>query len=68
MTSFVYYKFKSQRDESRIAFNGTGISVADLKREIMTAKGLDRAPDVDIVLLDPKSDEGEFFFVPAASP
>jgi len=57
MTSFVYYKFKSQREESRVAFNGTGISVADLKKEIMTAKGLDKVPDVDIVLLDPKSDE-----------
>ena len=58
MTSFVYYKFKSQREESRAAFNGTGISVADLKKEIMTSKGLDKVPDVDIVLLDPKSEEG----------
>lgn len=57
MTSFVYYKFKSQREESRVAFNGTGISVADLKREIMVTKGLDKAQDVDIVLLDPKTDE-----------
>jgi len=69
MTSFVYYKFKSQRDESKVAFNGTGISVADLKREIMTAKGLDKAPDVDIVLLDPKSDEGysDDYIVPRSS-
>jgi len=58
MTSFVYFKFKSQREESRVAFNGTGISVADLKKEIMIAKGLDKALDVDIVLLDPKSEEG----------
>lgn len=65
MTSFVYYKFRSQREEARVAFNGTGISVADLSREIMIAKGLDKVPDIDIVLLDPKTNEGEQSTMPA---
>jgi protein MPE1 len=58
MSSFVYYKFKSQKDESRVSFDGTGISIFDLKREIILAKGFEKAIDFDIVLLDPNTDEG----------
>ncbi|KZS94307.1 DWNN-domain-containing protein [Sistotremastrum niveocremeum HHB9708] len=57
MSSFVYYKFKSQKDESRVAFDGTGISVADLKREIIQAKELGKATDFDLLILDPATDE-----------
>jgi protein MPE1 len=57
MTSSVYYKFKSQRDESKISFDGTGISVFDLKREILLANNL-KANDFDLLLLDPSSSQG----------
>lgn len=40
MSSSVYYKFKSQREPSKVSFDGTGISVFDLKREILLANGL----------------------------
>ena len=59
MASSVYYKFKSQRDESRVTFDGTGISVFDLKKEIILANNLQKATDLDIALLDPSNDQGE---------
>ena len=58
MTSSVYYKFKSQRDESKITFDGTGISVFELKREILLVNNL-KTNDFDLLLFDPSSDQGE---------
>jgi protein MPE1 len=52
MASSVYYKFKSERAESRITFDGTGISVFDLKKEVILARNLQKVGDVDIALLD----------------
>ena len=57
MASSVYYKFKSQRDESKITFDGTGISVFDLKKEIILSNNL-KANDFDLVVLDPASTQG----------
>jgi protein MPE1 len=57
MASSVFYKFKSQRDESRITFNGTGISVFDLKREIILANNLGKANDFDLYLYDAASNQ-----------
>ncbi|KAF2746850.1 DWNN-domain-containing protein [Sporormia fimetaria CBS 119925] len=50
MTSVVWYKFKNQKEPSRIAFNGTGISVFELKREIIKASGLGDGRDFDLHL------------------
>lgn len=52
MASSVFYKFRSQREESRITFNGTGISVFDLKREIILANNLGKANDFDLYVYD----------------
>jgi protein MPE1 len=52
MASSIFYRFRSQKDESRITFDGTGISVFDLKREIIIANGLSKANDFDLVALD----------------
>lgn len=57
MASSVYYKFKSQRTESKVAFDGTGISVFDLKKEIILANSL-KANDCDLQLLDPSTNQG----------
>lgn len=54
MSSSVFYKFKSQRDESRVSFDGTGISVFDLKKEIILANNL-KANDFDLHIYDPQS-------------
>lgn len=52
MASSVFYKFRSQRDESRVTFDGTGISVFDLKKEIILANNLGKANDFDLVIID----------------
>ncbi|ETW79050.1 hypothetical protein HETIRDRAFT_156028 [Heterobasidion irregulare TC 32-1] len=57
MASSVFYKFNSQRDESRVTFNGTGISVFDLKKEIILASGLSKATDFDLCIFDSSSGE-----------
>ncbi|KZT56889.1 DWNN-domain-containing protein [Calocera cornea HHB12733] len=57
MASSVYYKFKAQRDESRITFDGTGISVFDLKREIMVANKMGNGADFDLGVYDAKSNK-----------
>ena len=59
MASSVFYKFRSQRDESRVTFDGTGISVFDLKKEIILANNLGKANDFDLVVLG-SSGEGPF--------
>lgn len=57
MASSVFYKFKSQRDESRVSFDGTGISVFDLKKEIILANNL-KANDFDLHIYDPNTEQG----------
>ncbi|RPD64224.1 DWNN-domain-containing protein [Lentinus tigrinus ALCF2SS1-7] len=57
MASSVFYRFRSQRDESRVTFDGTGISVFDLKKEIIIANNLGKANDFDLVVLDSSGEE-----------
>jgi hypothetical protein len=53
MSSSVYYKFKFQKEETRVTFDGTGISVFDLKKEILVANKLENsARDLDLLLFD----------------
>ncbi|PPQ96278.1 hypothetical protein CVT26_005665 [Gymnopilus dilepis] len=52
MASSVFYKFSSRKDESRISFDGTGISVFDLKREIILANNMGKANDFDLYVYD----------------
>jgi protein MPE1 len=58
MASSVFYKFKSQREESRVTFDGTGISVFDLKKEIILANNLGKANDFNLAVFDSSSNEG----------
>ncbi|KIM44716.1 hypothetical protein M413DRAFT_442672 [Hebeloma cylindrosporum] len=55
MASSVFYKFNSRRDESRVSFDGTGISVFDLKREIILANNMGKANDFDLFIYDATS-------------
>ncbi|KAG8923692.1 hypothetical protein FRC02_010976 [Tulasnella sp. 418] len=68
MASSVYYKFKSQRQESRVTFDGTGISVFDLKKEIILANNL-KATDIDLLLFDNAGQEykDDSFIIPRAT-
>ena len=58
MASSVFYKFKSQREESKVSFDGTGISVFELKKEIILANNLGKSSDFDLVVFDGSSGEG----------
>ncbi|GBE86442.1 Uncharacterized RING finger protein [Sparassis crispa] len=70
MASSVFYKFKSQKDESRVTFDGTGISVFDLKKEIILANNLGKANDLDLAVLDSSSGEeykDDSYIIPRSS-
>ncbi|KAF9017386.1 DWNN-domain-containing protein [Hymenopellis radicata] len=52
MASSVFYRWKSRKDESRVTFDGTGITVFDLKRDIILANNMSKANDFDLYLYD----------------
>ncbi|TWU76930.1 hypothetical protein ED733_006970 [Metarhizium rileyi] len=58
MTSSVFFKFKSQKEPTRVEFDGTGISVFELKREIINKSGLGDGTDFDLfIYTDDNSEE-----------
>lgn len=57
MSGHVYYRFKSQKDFQRIVFDGIGISVWDLKREIITDAKLGKGTDFDFAIYNADTDE-----------
>jgi len=58
MSSSVFFKFKSQREPTRVEFDGTGISVFELKREIISKSGLGDGSDFDLfIYTDDNSEE-----------
>ncbi|KAK2068307.1 hypothetical protein P8C59_002950 [Phyllachora maydis] len=50
MASSVFFKFKSQKEPTRVEFDGTGISVFELKREIILRSGLGDGTDFDLLI------------------
>ncbi|KOS21395.1 putative RING finger protein [Escovopsis weberi] len=50
MSSSVFFKFKSQKEPTRVEFDGTGISVFELKREIINKSGLGDGTDFDLFI------------------
>lgn len=63
--SQVHYKFKSSKDYDSATFDGHSISVFDLKKEILIAKGL-KGPD-DLALTHAESGEGNCTFCDIAT-
>ena len=59
MASSVFFRFKSQKEPSRVTFDGTGISIFELKREIITISRLGDGTDFELVLSSNDSDEGK---------
>lgn len=58
MSSFVFYKFKSQKEASRISFDGTSISVWDLKKEIIQENKMGKGADFDFAIYNADTEEG----------
>lgn len=50
MSSTIFYRFKSQKDTLRIPFDGTGLTVFDLKREIILNNRLGDGTDFQLRL------------------
>ncbi len=61
MASSVFFKFKSQKEPTRVEFDGTGISVFELKREIIIKSGLGDGTDFDLLIYTDDNSEGESF-------
>lgn len=58
MASSVFFKFKSQKEPTRVEFDGTGISVFELKREIIQKSGLGDGTDFDLFIYTDDNSEG----------
>ena len=59
MSSSVFFRFKSQKEPSRVAFDGTGISVFELKREIITMNRLGDGTDFELIISSEDTNEGK---------
>lgn len=57
MASSVFFKFKSHKESQRIPFDGTGISVFELKREVITLNKLGDGRDFDLSIYNADSNE-----------
>jgi hypothetical protein len=62
--STVFYRWGAGRDESRVTFDGTHISVFDLKREIILANKMGNGKDFDIGVYDNVTGEGKLVLAP----
>ena len=60
MASSVFYRFKSQREPSRVTFDGTGISVFELKKEIIALSHLGDGTNFELILSSNDTNEGKF--------
>ena len=58
MSSSVYFRFKSQKEPSRVVFDGTGISVFELKREIIALNHLGDGTDFELLISSDETNEG----------
>ena len=56
--SSVFFKFKSQREPSRVSFDGTGISVFELKRAIIEINKLGDGTEFDLAIYNEDTNEG----------
>ncbi|MBW0471010.1 hypothetical protein O181_010725 [Austropuccinia psidii MF-1] len=70
MSGHVYYRFKAQKDFQRIMFDGLGISVWDLKREIIQESKMGKGSDFDFAIYNADTEEeytNDHAFIPRAS-
>lgn len=59
MSSSVFFKFKSQKEPTRVEFDGTGISVFELKRDIILKSGLGDGSDFDLAIYTEDGSDGK---------
>jgi len=59
MSSSVFFRFKSQKEPTLVTFDGTGISVFELKREIITLSRLGDGTNFELVISSEDTNEGK---------
>lgn len=59
MSSSIFFKFKSQKEPSQITFDGTSLSVFEVKREIIVYNKLGDGTDFDLEIYTSDTSEGE---------
>lgn len=59
MSSSVHFKFKSQKEPSRVTFDGTSISVFNLKREIINSMKMGDGTDFELAIYNESTNEGK---------
>ncbi|EPS37844.1 hypothetical protein H072_8396 [Dactylellina haptotyla CBS 200.50] len=57
MSSSIFFKFKSQKEPTRLPFDGTAISVFDAKRDIIAIHKLGDGTDFDLAIYDEENNE-----------
>ncbi|KAK3064604.1 Protein mpe1, partial [Teratosphaeriaceae sp. CCFEE 6253] len=57
MSSSIFFRFKSQKDPLQITFDGTSLSVFEVKREIIAISKLGDGTDFDLEIYTPESSE-----------
>lgn len=62
MASSVFFRFKSQKEPSRVEFDGTGISVFELKRDIIIKSALGDGTEFDLAIFNEDGMEGKHLF------
>lgn len=60
--SCIHYKFRSALEYDTITFDGLSISLADLKRSIITQKKFGKNSDFDLEVTNAQTKEGELLF------
>lgn len=59
MSSSVFFRFKNQKEVQRVTFDGTGISVFELKRDIINVSRLGDGTDFDFNIYNLDTNEGK---------
>lgn len=59
MSSSIFFRFKSRKDPLQINFDGTSLSVFEVKREIMSIARLGDGKDFDLDIYTSDTNEGK---------
>jgi protein MPE1 len=62
MSSSIFFKFKSRKDALQINFDGTSLSVFEVKREIMSIARLGDGKDSDLDIYTSDTNESKSRF------
>ena len=67
MSSSIFFKFKSQKEPSQITFDGTSLSVFEVKRDIIALSKLGDGTDFDLEINTSDTNEREYTRFPTAN-